>query len=328
MSCGRGQHASWLGIPGPLVPTYSCHSALVRVCPAEVQATVDQKMGEKFHLVTYPGPDDPPAPSVAEMRFFPSGVKATLVETFRGPAGSVIDPISWPEVMSNTGAVPSEFTSTARPALLTAGPAVASMSPANERMSCRPSARREEPATAPHMAAAGTGMARRLHPRGICSGLRRDRHDRAHTHPGSVPGRTDFPSGGVHLSRATGRWRVCLRVCLLGCRPEHVLPGERSNVIIPGHIPAGERVRIRIRACLPVADRIRVPEPPVPVRVFGAAGPRPPVALISSGDAVGAWVCRRPSAGPRWRRAAPGVAGAGTGRLGGGWSHGCARPRR
>ena len=42
VSCGRGQHASWLGIPGPPVPTYSCHSALVRVCPAEVQATVDQ----------------------------------------------------------------------------------------------------------------------------------------------------------------------------------------------------------------------------------------------------------------------------------------------
>ncbi len=57
-------------------------------------------------------------------------------------------------------------------------------------------------------------------------------------------------------------------------------------------------------------------------------GPGRAVALISSGDAVGAWVCRRPSAGPRWRRAAPGVAGAGTGRLGGGWSRGCARPRR
>ena len=63
-------------------------------------------------------------------------------------------------------------------------------------------------------------------------------------------------------------------------------------------------------------------------RAAVAAGPRPPVALTSSGDAVGAWVCRRPSAGPRWRRAAPGVAGAGTGRLGGGWSRGCARPRR
>ncbi len=42
IDAARGQHASWLGIPGPPVPTYSCHSALVRVCPAEVQATVDQ----------------------------------------------------------------------------------------------------------------------------------------------------------------------------------------------------------------------------------------------------------------------------------------------
>ena len=61
---------------------------------------MDQSLDEKLHSVTYPGPDDPPVPSVAEMRSFPFGVKATLVETFRRPAGSVIDPISWPEVMS------------------------------------------------------------------------------------------------------------------------------------------------------------------------------------------------------------------------------------
>ncbi len=46
IDAARGQHASWLGIPGLPVPTYSCHSALVRVCPAEVQATVDQRLGE------------------------------------------------------------------------------------------------------------------------------------------------------------------------------------------------------------------------------------------------------------------------------------------
>ena len=66
------------------------HSALVRVCPAEVQATVDQKMGEKFHLVTYPG-RRPAGTFGREIEVLPSGVKATLVETFRGPAGSVID---------------------------------------------------------------------------------------------------------------------------------------------------------------------------------------------------------------------------------------------
>ena len=40
--CGRGQQASWFGIPGPAAPTYCCHSALVRGCPAAVQATAVQ----------------------------------------------------------------------------------------------------------------------------------------------------------------------------------------------------------------------------------------------------------------------------------------------
>ena len=102
-------------------------------------------------------------------------------------------------------------------------------------------ANRGEPATAPHVAAAGASVVRRLHHCGISSRLRRDRYDRAHAHPGSVPGGTDFLSGGVHLSRTTGRWRVCL----LGCRPEHVLLSERSIVTVPRHIPADERIRIR-----------------------------------------------------------------------------------
>jgi hypothetical protein len=109
--------------------------------PAVVQATVDQRLGEKLHSVTYPVPAEPTF-SVAEMRFFPSRVKATLVELFRGPAGSLIDLISWPEATSNTGAVPFESTSTAIPASSTAGPAAALMSPPNERMRCRPSALR------------------------------------------------------------------------------------------------------------------------------------------------------------------------------------------
>ena len=37
IDAARGQHASWLGIPGPPVPTYSCHSALVS--PRQVEGT-------------------------------------------------------------------------------------------------------------------------------------------------------------------------------------------------------------------------------------------------------------------------------------------------
>ena len=119
-------------------------------------------------------------------------------------------------------------------------------------------ARRKEPAAAPLVAAAGAGVARRLPGRGGCRRFRRDRFQRAHAHPGSVPGGTDFLSGGIQVQR-TG---LPCRVWLLVCFSERLLVGERSIVIIPGRISVGERVYIRIRACLLFADRIRVPEPP------------------------------------------------------------------
>ena len=110
------------------------------------------------------------------------------------------------------------------------------------------------------MAAAGAGVARRLPGRGGCNRFRRDRFQRAHAHPGAVPGGTDFLSGGIHDRRTGLPGRICLGDCLLICRPERVLVGEHSIVIVAGHISVGERVFIRIRACLPVA--VRVPEPP------------------------------------------------------------------
>ncbi len=94
-------------------------------------------------------------------------------------------------------------------------------------------------------------MARRLPGRGSRSRYRRDRFQRAHAHPGSVPGRTDFLSG-VHARRTGLPGRVCLCACLLVCLRERVLAGERGIVIVPGRISVGEYVYIRIR----------VPEPP------------------------------------------------------------------
>ena len=112
------------------------------------------------------------------------------------------------------------------------------------------------------MAAAGAGVGRRLPGRGGCSRYRRDRFRRAHAHPGSVPGGTDFLSAGIHVRRTGLPGRVCLCACLLVCFRERVLAGERSIVIVPGRISAGERVYIRIR----------IPEPPfvrLPVSVLG-----------------------------------------------------------
>ena len=120
------------------------------------------------------------------------------------------------------------------------------------------------------MAADGAGVDHRRHDRGWHSRFRRDLFHRGeHAHPESVPGGTDFLSGGIH-ARADGRpRRVWLRVLLLGCLPERVLLGERSIVIVPGHVSADERVCIR--AYIPVSERIRVPEPPL-VR-FSVADP-------------------------------------------------------
>ncbi len=124
------------------------------------------------------------------------------------------------------------------------------------------------------MAAAGAGVARRLPGRGSCSRCRRDRFRRAHAHPGSVPGGTDFLSGGIHVRRTGCPCRVCLLIWLLVCLPEPVLVSERS--IAPGRISVGECVFIPfLGACIPLAYcvRVRVPEPipvrlPVPVPVY------------------------------------------------------------
>ena len=116
------------------------------------------------------------------------------------------------------------------------------------------------------MATDGAGVDHRWHDRGGGSRFRRDLLRRGeHAHPDSLPGGTDFLGAGIHVRRT---WRcprcVWLRVLLLGCRPERVLLGERSTVIVPGHDAAGEFVCIR--ACLSV--RVRVPESPlVPLSV-------------------------------------------------------------
>ncbi len=94
-------------------------------------------------------------------------------------------------------------------------------------------------------------MGRRLPGRGGYIRHRRDRLRPARTHPGPVPGGTDFPSGAIHARRTGLPRRVslcaCLLIWLLVCRRERVLAGERSIVIVPGHISAGEHVHIRIR---------------------------------------------------------------------------------
>ena len=114
-------------------------------------------------------------------------------------------------------------------------------------------------------------MDHRWHDRGGGSRFRRDLLRRGeHAHPDSLPGGTDFLGAGIHVRRTW--WcprRVWLRVLLLGCRPERVLLGERSIVIVPGHVAVGERVCIR--ACLSV--RVRVPESPLVPLSFSDLGP-------------------------------------------------------
>jgi hypothetical protein len=114
-------------------------------------------------------------------------------------------------------------------------------------------------------------MDHRRHDRGGGSRFRRDLLRRGeHAHPDSLPGGTDFLSAGIHVRRTW--WcprRVWLRVLLLGCRPERVLLGERSTVIVivPGHVAVGERV------CIRAYLSVRVPESPLVPLSFSDLGP-------------------------------------------------------
>ena len=94
-------------------------------------------------------------------------------------------------------------------------------------------ARRKEPAAAPLVAATGAGVGHRRPYRGIRRRLRRDRFHRAHVHPDSLPGGTDFLNAGTHVIRTDDLWRVWLPVCLA----ERVLVSER--IIVPGHVSVG-----------------------------------------------------------------------------------------
>ena len=86
------------------------------------------------------------------------------------------------------------------------------------------------------------GVDHRRHDRGGRSRLRHDLFRRGEdAHPESVPGRTDFLTGGIiHVRRTWHPRCVWLRVLLLVCLPERVLPGERSSVIVPGHVSASD----------------------------------------------------------------------------------------
>ena len=120
---------------------------------------------------------------------------------------------------------------------------------------------------APLVAAAGAGVARRLPGRGSCSRCRRDRFRRAHAHPGSVPGGTDFLSGGIHVRRTGCPCRVCLLIWLLVCLPEPVLVSERS---IPPRAHLSRRVRLHPLPRRMHPTRLLRPRPrpqPIPVRL-------------------------------------------------------------
>jgi hypothetical protein len=85
--------------------------------------------------------------------------------------------------------------------------------------------------------------------RGGRSYFRRDRFHRAHAHPGSVPGSTDFLIDRIHV----GRTDVLRGVYLRG----RVRLIER--IVGPGHISVGGCVRIPIGVLIP-ADQVRIRE--------------------------------------------------------------------
>ena len=116
-------------------------------------------------------------------------------------------------------------------------------------------------------------MGPRLPCRGGHSCFRRDRFHRAHAHPGSVPGSTDFLTDRIHVGRTDALRRVYLPGCVLLI----------ESIIVPGHISVGGRVCIPIGVLIPVADRVgipvRLPDPdpdPVPFPVsIGPPDPHP-----------------------------------------------------
>ena len=109
---------------------------------------------------------------------------------------------------------------------------------------------------------------------------------------GSTPAPSQSPAGltsSAAASTAGGRGAPGVSGSaspLLGCLPDHVLPGERRSIIVPGHVAAGERACLRIPAYIPVG--VRVPEPPLvrlPVPDLGLAhvqGPDPDADHIST----------------------------------------------
>ena len=73
-------------------------------------------------------------------------------------------------------------------------------------------------------------------------------------HPDSLPGRTDFLSGGIHVRRAGRPRRICLPVRF----PERVLLVER--IIVPGLVRAGDHARVRAREhpCVQAGEHARI----------------------------------------------------------------------
>ena len=92
--------------------------------------------------------------------------------------------------------------------------------------------------------------------RGGHSCFRRDRFHRAHAHPGSVPGGTDFLIDRIHVARTDALRRVYLPGCVL----------LTESILVPGHISAGGSACIPIGVLIPVADRVGIPEV-IPVRL-------------------------------------------------------------
>jgi hypothetical protein len=92
--------------------------------------------------------------------------------------------------------------------------------------------------------------------RGGHSCFRRDRFHRAHAHPGSVPGGTDFLIDRIHVARTDALRGVYLPACVL----------LTESILVPGHISAGGRVCILIGVHIPVADQVGIPEL-IPVRL-------------------------------------------------------------
>jgi hypothetical protein len=85
--------------------------------------------------------------------------------------------------------------------------------------------------------------------RGGRSYFRRDRFHRAHAHPGSVPGSTDFVIDRIHVGRTDVLRGVYLRRCVRLI----------ERIVGPGHISVGGCVRIPIGVLIP-ADQVRIRE--------------------------------------------------------------------